>query len=1834
CDKAGLITPNKTLTKNGVIDIKGIDKTKYLYLWYKVQISGSNTPFSVSSITTQWIPDSLLNLKANLIKSESWSGENFSINLTYSAARIDAKQTKIYLLSPVPNSATTIAPSLISPSTNFATSKEIYLGSGSKKTRIPAGTPYISVSNIKSAEMKQMTLTYQSDVNTPSGEKISFKFAIGSDNSLVGDVSNKVVELVNSDPDPKQTLRVTSGAYKIDGENIVSQLGDGKVTYEEVFQNQNSRTLGITPIINPKITINITEIANYFIEYCHLGTGDIAGRFSGSGYTYSENNGVYSLVYSGNSVNGNAHATNIFSFQVDLKSNCQDFMNAAGKSLRVTATASGDNVSNLVNSVNIKLFCAPTSKGEYALGESLDGGMSITGGSDDRAGSSVTWGQTTVYVPQYVNKGLNYMINPYIVIPIDPNKYEFQRADTSTGTIYYSTADFVNGSDGDYPSFDTKTPPGNGWSASLPANLSDIRWVIFSTPCLASSIDKNTEVEKNVTACKNAPSKIQATVKVALKDDGHSQSCQTDTINIVTFAHTDRDISLENNPAFTSEVVSLQYSDFENTIGKPPLPEVTSSLGSSQAVDVGQTVDWTYTIRSTGDVTLGRVKAQLEIHSILVGDQWFDPQILMSPGSANPKNGEIVNDTNSQDRRRVFKFDLGDMSVSTSKDLKFSIRIPEGVLSASQIRVTSNVYGYGPTVGFCGGQEYKSSASANYTVNPLDEWNIPTHLTRNQGYIMPRNDMTNPYDKIDYMLDSTNISGLSIANPILISAVPENVELLGLSSSGEDKFAGNYECPGCKFYFASKDMVKTGKLDGDFDSTYNWTNSKIMNNFVLGQDLGNGKWDIPAAWLSSDSLSSDSGRNNIAYIAVIKDYFYYGETIKIGYNTRDYFAADKIGHKTPQGSVHTADSGIIYNNQFLPQNKVTTLVLANIQINIQKSGSPTVNSVDGETQWDINFDSAGDVKHTFKLTDNLPKYVKPTAMWVDWNKIAQDSPMNLPKKSDLSEFIDKSYDSKTQKLTLNFADGKTNSDSILAKLASGSKDAVMPGVGGTLHIKTKIDESAYSLFKVGSTLSNYAQGCAANVLETGISNEECVNSNAAIVTIINPSMKVIKTTDADNPVTGDVVYFYVNVVNSAAVEANKTIIQDILPAGLCFNNDLTANDGWQISGVTQDPLSNNDCGKTPTKITIGNIKYDKLDTGVFPAEGQLRLVYSATVSGDLQSGKIATNTAASYIRNAEEESDSSRERLNNCPVNVNDWYSVEKECSKDSSSADVVKAITDVYSKVSVESNSVMEKQTYTYYLKYGNQGKEVASDAAVLVKLPKYSSVYSVIKGNKGDKIYYYKGTESDWDKYSDPKNSDYKFKPGYNYVKDSDWTDNPLDGGISGGQGHPVGAVVIPESTILKYGEEHSVDFSYTAPTSDIVSPGTPFTLASNTITSTSQQIEINYQDWDKVKIEKTEKDNKAALINDSSSNWVTIPRGDLAIAAKPSVLQTRPNEDISWTINIQNSGLTKICAVNFDMIVPHDSAYITDTNPEGLKVQDLRTSLTEGSTFAPIDNLGNPTDISNTVHFRDNSDHFDNFGEPMLNWVIGDVNNPQQGYNSDHNTNACISAGGSVSFTVSGKVVSTLPQGENIQPIFRVDNDWVDEYGFVPGSPEDPRHQLKTDLVDSNNQAITNTLVYRPDVMLVINGQADNSGSADSLEANEGVTYTVQYNNIGKATADDVIFHHSIPVGTCFKIGSIVNIPEGGQVSYSNNNGESYDYQPSTSNSDSMGVHKLDADCNVTDFRIYLTKLVSPANSKNVDLKLQPPAEYIQTVSGQNHTCGLTVVGNVFCWGDNTY
>ena len=266
---------------------------------------------------------------------------------------------------------------------------------------------------------------------------------------------------------------------------------------------------------------------------------------------------------------------------------------------------------------------------------------------------------------------------------------------------------------------------------------------------------------------------------------------------------------------------------------------------------------------------------------------------------------------------------------------------------------------------------------------------------------------------------------------------------------------------------------------------------------------------------------------------------------------------------------------------------------------------------------------------------------------------------------------------------------------------------------------------------------------------------------------------------------------------------------------------------------------------------------------------------------------------------------------------------------------------------------------------------------------------------------------------------------------------------------------------------------------------------------------------------------------LTNNTAQTITRTPGVDLGITKEGSNEGTfpglRPGDEIIYEIIVSNQGSIDAYGIRVEDMLPNNFI------PDASNFDDFTSvEVTDGSggTLIMLDLNGAPVPFSVPVT---------KVGTPVaggtVTWYLGTNSNTGD---VDYYRNLAIPVGGQISFSIKGTIDNNAQDGDIAS------NETQVIYEGLPSNttPE----EFLTNNVDSSQVNI-----WRPDVTIKKSVVNDPDDSEVWTEAGDIMTYTLEYNNIGNADADDVCIQEIIPEGTSFISGSLT-LPPGASIEYS--------------------------------------------------------------------------------------
>ncbi|HRH30941.1 MAG TPA: hypothetical protein PK886_02670, partial [Candidatus Paceibacterota bacterium] len=452
--------------------------------------------------------------------------------------------------------------------------------------------------------------------------------------------------------------------------------------------------------------------------------------------------------------------------------------------------------------------------------------------------------------------------------------------------------------------------------------------------------------------------------------------------------------------------------------------------------------------------------------------------------------------------------------------------------------------------------------------------------------------------------------------------------------------------------------------------------------------------------------------------------------------------------------------------------------------------------------------------------------------------------------------------------------------------------------------------------------------------------------------------------------------------------------------------------------------------------------------------------------------------------------------------------------------------LSDPYVEKEVQS-TVNPGANANYSIKYGNDTKQPLTNSYIIDSLPDYNG-----DGKSDMKIISVIGTNGEQFYYhNDPLNG---VAPTFDLS-------NPVSLGWQTTYSSNTNFIAIVTGPLAGNSPEYtvSVTLEATDPSTDLELPtGVSLTNTVEIFLPTG----VNDQDY----------------TNNTASATVITPGIDLWIEKTGNVEGgfpgVGPGDSMTYTVSFGNQGTVPACGV-----------FITDV---------LSNTLNDASVIHNATNLSLVNIAGATVYPLNAS------GAQILNPVsVTFSQNADGDYLFDlGGLNVCLPPGSMGEFEIYADVDSSLPDGTVVSNTAVIGENSPDVEDIL-----------------TNNTDSSQTVVYRSDLSIEKTGISkglDNilgTGDDSTTQASvgENIQYTLKYNNIGSAPANNSVITETIPSGMCYIDGSITGYPADATIEFSNNNASSYSYNP-------IGP----VDCNVTNFRIVFGSPIYPGNSFGED------------------------------------
>ncbi|PKN55529.1 MAG: hypothetical protein CVU56_20835 [Deltaproteobacteria bacterium HGW-Deltaproteobacteria-14] len=233
-------------------------------------------------------------------------------------------------------------------------------------------------------------------------------------------------------------------------------------------------------------------------------------------------------------------------------------------------------------------------------------------------------------------------------------------------------------------------------------------------------------------------------------------------------------------------------------------------------------------------------------------------------------------------------------------------------------------------------------------------------------------------------------------------------------------------------------------------------------------------------------------------------------------------------------------------------------------------------------------------------------------------------------------------------------------------------------------------------------------------------------------------------------------------------------------------------------------------------------------------------------------------------------------------------------------------------------------------------------------------------------------------------------------------------------------------------------------------------------------------------------------------------------------------RPGEAVTFTLELENTGTVPAYGVKLSEIVPAGITLLSD-DATVVRLDDGSGQLVDPS----------ESPIVGDVPWTREGDTF----------LLGTANANDLRYFRKIG----LSPGATTRITLTGRV------NQDVQDDTSIINRVRAEVFYRPDWPGAPVEEIL-----DNNEASCSFAVFRPDPFVVKTVINRATGDDSAANAGDTLDYTLEYGNAGHATAEGVLLEDVMPEGVTFVAGSLSNLPAGAHVEYDSGDG-SFGYTP---------------------------------------------------------------------------
>ncbi|MDR0788908.1 MAG: DUF11 domain-containing protein [Bifidobacteriaceae bacterium] len=1455
--------------------------------------------------------------------------------------------------------------------------------------------------------------------------------------------------------------------------------------------------------------------------------------------------------------------------------------------------------------------------GMFYTGEGNAYGSDVPGGAGDdpyvnaQSTDDLRYGGTDYISLNLRNVGLVNLSNVNMLTAI-PDGFKFDSAEIhlsgkTLGTIYYYTGDKAN-----LETFEaSELIQSSEWSQTVPSDPKTVTGVKYIINCVDSFMGPGNKVcDKPGYSNPAVFSSSTATGYIRIIADPAKSGCPSDIDPIFDdfTPYVCKDFYTQANPiywydgwgdlagntnTFTNQPKAHYYNP-EPIVVKGDSVNIKNSINTPNSVTPGSELTIQYSTSNTGNSPTSPdsyIDIKLPIIKTVNGAKPVE-FLGISGGNINTSDIETLeNEQGNIDRVRI-KNRVLPAKMKDTVNYTIKILIPRQLYLFGN--ETFSVDFYGASANGCNNKRTSNVVDIKPYIKT--NYDIAQTLSRQESAILTNNvpnfddsQIIDPY--IHYRLTAESFGSAGTAGTYLVDKIPTETIFSEAITAGKDNIGTEYNCAGCKVYFASRNVIGNGMPDRL--STENIvTNGMINANFTIGEinsSADKTSWAPPVGMRAED----------VGYIAYLVDdeligFFPSGVNNSVGLIVKNDFDEDGAGELgSVTGSTIFNDSILISSEtQMNVSTPVSTYVLSMPGLYLNKTSEVEYITAGEDITWDIEFRNDGsEVDDTVDIVDTFPAGVdlSNVKVYMKWNMTSNNEDSSLEMAKTLLD--PSNYTINGQNITVHIAGPNSLQNPTGATDADSRKrEKFYPREGGVLTFEVGTSSSIPS----GTNLQNIAKGCYYSEFEDA---SFCIETSNTIG-VRNPDLAITKIVDYYHSIiahTGKLLKNEVTIENLGPVKAESVIIKDTLPAGVCYEagSTIIGTTGWTIGEpvVNVQGLS---CEVAPT-LLIWN-----------PGNGPLWVLNPIASPPNYMPGYFPGSDKHQTVRFSFGTTlKASNTTITGENLKLSDDITIQTSMIEDSYTnnsdhIDITPDTPDPYVTVTASDEIVEDGDNVTYSLAYGNKHDEYAKDVFIINQLPtgsngKSTMIINSVTTNLDEEVHYVDASISattgcNVGDISSTTNFSTFFAQCTNFKTNLADFGNP--GEVSSYPTHIIITNVgewtdTTDSNTVKRDStlDYKIDYE---PIQVVLQSRNPYTngfnlagtVYQNTATIYSGTRDIDYN-------------------NNYSYAKVKMPSFDLFVTIKADYEGASPGiapgAEQHYTVSYGNLGNQRICNVSIADVLP---TYY-GTNDDG------------GDAFLPA--LNNVTTVFNKVDLKST---VTGLIEPLTDSQGVNLNDIIPAFNEQTRTwsfgqDVCIPAKSVGTFEITGTVDNYIPVHSPI--------NYSATISQATGA-EEPK--------TSNNKATSNVLVNLADLKVQISAVAagkdgifgDDDDSTTSAGPTEKVRWNLKYNNIGDLSADIPDMIQTLDKNLCFTPGSIEGIPLTAEVTYSNNHKITFNYKPSGS-----------IDCSVTDFKVSFRTMYAPAA---VSEAKTGEANFVKVAAGSQHTCGLTTQGKVYCWGDNTY